>query len=296
MKTNTMELFMLGLISRARWLVVIIVAAIVGQVTAHAGDHRYMYLANQDNNTITYYNQSGTLIGVFADSGKGINSPIGLAFDCNGNLYVANYGTDTVRKISSTGEDLGDVITLSPGSSIRCVVVDVHNLVYVSCANSNTVNRYTAAGKFIDVFASTGLSAPIGMNFDPAGNLYVVNYSGTIRKIAPDGTDLGNFITGLTQPTDIVVDSCGYFYVASDYPSTVKKYTSAGTYDSDVITGGANGRLAGLGLDALGGLYVVGHDNNTVYKICTGSVSSFAASDGNNPNFITFGPAKLLNW
>ena len=36
-----------------------------------------------------------------------MNTPAGLAFDEDGNLYVANRGDGTIRKFSRSGADLG---------------------------------------------------------------------------------------------------------------------------------------------------------------------------------------------
>ena len=49
------------------------------------------------------------------------------------------------------------------------------------------------------------------MAFDASSNLYVTEFfSGSIRRISPTGSDLGNFVTGLVGVEGIAFDSSGY--------------------------------------------------------------------------------------
>ena len=78
-----------------------------------------------------------------------MSNPTGLAFDNNGNLYVANYGNNTIEKFNSSGQ--GSVFA-----------------------------TYLTNG--------LGIYFPIGMAFDSSGNLYVANEGDDkIIKIDPEG-------------------------------------------------------------------------------------------------------------
>src|SRR5437773_12088870 len=48
------------------------------------------------------------------------------------------------------------------------------DILYVSNYNSNTIVKFTSGGVG-SVFASAGLSGPVGLAFDAAGNLYAAN-------------------------------------------------------------------------------------------------------------------------
>jgi NHL repeat len=70
---------------------------------------------------------SGVALGTFA---SGLNDPYGIAFDRQGNLYVADYGSGTIRKFSPSGSDLGvfasglvgprDLVIVEPVVSYAC--------------------------------------------------------------------------------------------------------------------------------------------------------------------------------
>jgi len=120
------------------------------------------------NNTIqrfAYGSRTFTHLGTFASA---LNCPWGMAFDNNGNLFVANSGTN------------GDL--------------------------SNTILKFSTNGtRAVFATVTNGLSAPRGLAFDSGGSLYVANsLTGTVLKFAPDGTS-AVFASGLNSPTSIAI-------------------------------------------------------------------------------------------
>ncbi|HWA26193.1 MAG TPA: immunoglobulin domain-containing protein [Lacunisphaera sp.] len=86
--------------------------------------------------------------------------PTGLAFDNAGNLYVADSGNSTIRKIAPDGMVTNLAGTASPGTY----------------------------GSADGVGAAASFAAPHALATDTAGNVYVADtYSNLIRRIAPDG-------------------------------------------------------------------------------------------------------------
>ena len=139
--------------------------------------------------------------------------PIGVAVDSTGNVYVADNGNDTIRKVTPAG-----VVTTLAGLA----------------GSSGSADGTGSAARFY---------GPSGVAVDSAGNVYVAdtgNY--TIRKVTPAGvvTTLAGLAgtegsadgTGsaarFSYPSGVAVDSAGNVYVADTGNNTIRKVTPAG--------------------------------------------------------------------
>ena len=145
-----------------------------------------LYIADTGNDLIRKVSSSGVITTVagggksnkkdsFGDGGPAtsasLNTPLGVALDSNGNLYIADTGNDLIRKVSSSG-----VITTVAGGSKG--------------------NQKDSVGDG-NPATSASLNAPYGLALDSSGNLYIadagnarirkVNSSGVITTIAGTG-------------------------------------------------------------------------------------------------------------
>lgn len=117
----------------------------------------------------------GTPTAVLANSSvrviaTGFNAPAGLAFDRLGNLYVANFTSNTIDRISADGTRM----QFSGGANIKGpigVVCDDTGNVYVANYNGNTVARISPAG--VSTIIGTGFKQPYYLTLDRDGNLFV---------------------------------------------------------------------------------------------------------------------------
>ncbi|MFF3007804.1 NHL repeat-containing protein [Kitasatospora sp. NPDC057940] len=148
-----------------------------------------------------------------------INSPIGVAVDGGGNVYIAEYAGHRVRKV-----DAGGVITTVAGTGTPG---------YVSDGGPAT---------------ATPLNTPKGVAVDDAGNVYIADSANhRIRKVAPDGvitTVAGDGIAGyagdggpataarLYSPGGVVLDRTGNLYIADTGNARIRGVTSAATTGS----------------------------------------------------------------
>lgn len=179
------------------------------------------------------------------------NRPIGLARDAAGNMYVADAGNYTIRKISPAG----NVSTLAG-----------------SAGSSGSADGTGSAARF---------SFLKGLSVDGAGNVYVVD-GNAVRRISPTGavTTLAGSVnaagnangTGaaarFAQPWGIAVDPSGVAYVADTDNYAVRRVAADGSVSTFAGTPGsrgtANGSTAsatflgpkGIARDASGNLYV----------------------------------------
>ena len=145
------------------------------------------------------------------------NSPSGVCFDKNGNLYVAGFGGQNVRKISPEGEVSTVAGTDEEGyrdgaggealfSSPRGVCIDSKGNIFVADCWNHRIRKISPDG-MVTTFAGGGkrgelvvndwkdgadttarFDAPCGLAIDANDNIFVADANNnSIRKITPDG-------------------------------------------------------------------------------------------------------------
>ena len=184
-----------------------------------------LYVSEQGNVDIRKITPSGvvtTLAGTAGASGSAdgtgtaaqFQAPAGMALDASGNLYVADYGNGTIRKVTPAG-----VVTTVAGRASNQgskegtgaaaqfdapvgVAVDASGNVYVTDEKNNTIRMMTAAGVVTTLAGTPGVAnyadgtggaalfdQPLGIVVDGSGNLYVSDASNdTIRKGSANGS------------------------------------------------------------------------------------------------------------
>src|SRR6185436_17631633 len=124
------------------------------------------------------------------------SGPSDVAADASGNVYVADWTSAVIRKITP----FGVVSTLAGRAGER-----------------GFVNGRGGAARF---FGSRGIAV------DLSGNVFVADQANhAIRKISPSGV-VSTFGTGITDPVDVATDSVGNVYACS--AGGIRKYTPAG--------------------------------------------------------------------
>ncbi len=225
-----------------------------------------------------------------SSNGKGSSAsfyyPKGLASDGSGNIYVADWGNNLIRKIDSNGV----VITFAgigysgykdgQGSAAifnapAAVATDILGNVYVADEYNNLIRKIDLTGN-VTTLAGNGSSGsnngtgvlasfnlPTGVATDLAGNVYVADSrNNLIRKIDPTGlvsTLAGSGYTGSTngngtgasfnQPAGIATDAVGNVYVADQYNHQIRKIDPSGNV-STLAGSGSAGYVDGKGLAA----------------------------------------------
>jgi len=157
------------------------------------------------------------------------------------------------------------------------------DVLYVSTLNG-TIDRYSRTGAG-SVFVS-GLSDPVGIAFDGAGDLFVVSKgaNAAIEKFTPGGVGSVFASSGLDGPAGIALDKAGNVYVANEGNSTIEKFTPGGV--GSVFASNGLSDPVGLAFDSAGNLYVSNADdmlgNYSIEKFTPGGVGSVFASGGLN--------------
>jgi sugar lactone lactonase YvrE len=125
-------------------------------------------------------------------------TPIGIAVDGSGNVFVADQGAGHIRKVTPTG--VVTTIYGGPGLDPYYIALDKAGNIYTTDVISNSVKKMTPSG-VLSTFAgngniiggdldgtgkSAGFYRPIGLTIDGDGNLYVIDTgNGEVRKITP---------------------------------------------------------------------------------------------------------------
>jgi len=232
-----------------------------------------VYVADSSNYTIRKVTAAGvvtTVAGTPGVSGS-TDGPAatalfagvgGVAVDGSGNLYVADSGNYTIRKITPAGvvSTLAGVagsrgVTDGTGSSARLydpqnLAVDQSGNIYVPDGMGDIIRMITPAGVVTTLAGTPGTAGsadgtgsaaqfndPTGISVDEFGNVYVADYgNNTIRKIAPGGvvtTIAGSAGTSgsadgtgaaatFNGPTGVGVDSSGNVYVTDSGNDTIR--------------------------------------------------------------------------
>jgi hypothetical protein len=252
-----------------------------------------VFVADTYNHTIRKVTPAGvvtTLAGSAGNPGSAdgtggaarFNNPTGVAVDSAGNVFVAEWGNSTIRKVTAAGV----VTTLAgsagvsgtndgTGSAARfnspCgVAVDSAGNVFVADYGNDTIRKVSSAGVVTTLAGSAGTQGsadgmgsaarfflPYGVAMDSAGNVFVVDqYNHTIRKVTSTGVvttlagSAGNSGsadgTGIAArfyyPSGVAVDSAGNVFVADTHNNTIRKVTAAGGGDDHWGSGRRYGR------------------------------------------------------
>jgi sugar lactone lactonase YvrE len=257
-----------------------------------------LYVADSQNYTVRKITPAGavsTLAGLAGSSGSvdGTGNgarfifPTGVTTDGAGNVYVADAGDNTIRKITPAG-DVTNLAGLagSSGSSDGTggaarffypagVAVDSAGSVYVADTSNNTIRKIASSGAVGTLAGLPGSSGsadgtgsaarfyePFGVAVDNGGNVYVADaHNGTIRKISPFG--IVSTLAGLAGnpgyadgtgsaarfagPTGVAVDSAGNVYVADSNNNTIRKITPSGVVSTLAGLAGTTGSADGTG-------------------------------------------------
>ena len=237
---------------------------------------------NLPNNLIATIAGNGTAgfagDGGIATTGK-INQPYGVAADDFGNVFIADYSNNRIRKVSTNG-----VMTTVAGSARHLFFGD-------GGAATNA-----------------GIYSPSGVALDASGNLYIADSrNNCIRKVDTNGiitTIAGNFIPGysgdggaatnasLRNPYGITCDTNGNLFIADSYNNCIRKVDTNGIIttitgksggfsgDGGPATNAALNQPEGLALDANGNLLIADTHNNRVRKVDVYGVITTLAGNG----------------
>jgi len=236
-----------------------------------------LYIADAGNNRVRKVLADGTIAtvagtGVAGYSGDGgpataaqLSNPRAVAFDANGNLYIADEGNYAIRKVAPNGT----ITTVAANSSLGYI----------------------------------GTGGPAAIATDNSGNIYVNTSLGQyVRKVSPGcvvtqllyGGPLmggGPYFQWPSQYWGMAVDLSGNLYAADGPYSRIIRLTPDGTVttlsgaagsgfsgDGGPAAGAQLSLPLGLGLDGAGNLFVADSANSRVREISGGNIDTVAGN------------------
>jgi RHS repeat-associated protein len=213
--------------------------------------------------------------------------PAGLAFDAQGNVWVADVGNARVQEFDEAGQYMGligrEVGRVFPGpllcTSLLCmpegVAVDASGHLWVADTGHSRIEEFSEAGALIRQVGSFGSQAgqfesPDALAVDSAGDVWVADAgNGRVDELSGEGKFIKDFAAG-TWPSGIAVDQHGNVFVSSWQASTLTKYSSEGAVEDAIGQPGSGaGQLSephGVAVDAHGHVFVADKGNHRVQE------------------------------
>ncbi|MGY8822504.1 MAG: FG-GAP-like repeat-containing protein [Candidatus Latescibacterota bacterium] len=195
-----------------------------------------VYISDGNNHKIRKVDTGGNIstfagTGAGGDSGDGglatsaqIQSPLGIAIDASGNLYIADNNNHRIRKVDTAGN--------------------------ISTVAGNGSGGFSGDG---GLATSAQIQFPTGVAVDASGNLYIADQSNhRIRKVDTGGnisTVAGNGSGGysgdgglatsaqINGPVGIAVDASGNIYIGDQNNHRIRKVDSGGLITTIAGTG-----------------------------------------------------------
>jgi len=229
-----------------------------------------LYIADTDNNRVRKVDAGTGLITTVAGNGvrtyggdggaataASLTTPLAVAFDATGNLYIDDLDEGRIRKVDAV---TGLISTVAGGGTCSG-----------SCGDGGPATAAHFSGSY-------------GLALDAAGNLYIADTNVcTVREVvAATGiitTVAGNGVGGyLSFPGQLTFDAAGNLFIANGGGNTIVELpaargalvTVAGTGfsgyggDGGPATGARFNGLNGVALDSAGNLYVGDTSNSRV--------------------------------
>ncbi len=229
------------------------------------------------------YSGDGGLASGPMNTGARLDQPHGVAVDSAGNLYIADYANNVIRKVTaSTG--------------------------IISTVAGNGTAGFAGDG---GLATSAELDLPYGVAVDSAGNLYIADTqnnrireltasTGIISTVAGNGTagysGDGGLATsaGLDLLEGVAVDSAFNIYISDSTNNRIRMVTASTGIISTVAGNGIQGfsgdggaatsaklsHPVGVGIDSADNIYIADYNNQRIRKVAvsTGIISTVAGT------------------
>jgi uncharacterized protein (TIGR03437 family) len=278
------------------------------------------------NGSQGYAGDGGLAINAELESNYGVY----LAADATGNLYISDVDGNRVREVSaSTGvitTVAGNGTCANPASGVcdsgdgglainaqvtaGAIAVDSAGNLYV--VGYTRVRKVSASTGVITTVAGNGTPgysgdggpatgaevATSGIAVDIAGNLYLADEGGRIRKVSASTGIISTVATGAMYAAALAVDAAGNLYVSYVDDNVILKVTAStgittrfagggnppdGVGDGGPATSASLRETLGIAVDASGNVYIADSFSDRIRKVDASGIITTAAGGGPYP-------------
>jgi len=226
-----------------------------------------LYIADTNNDCIRKIASGTGIISTIAGGGTQglgdgfsarkakLNNPTAVVVDAKGNLFIADWGNNRIRKVSSTDSTISTI------------------------AGNGTAGYGGDNG----LASASQLNSPFGLALDASGTLYFSDAGNNrVRKIAAGSGIITTVIGKLNNPTGIAVGDSGMLYIADQGNNRILKVKTTDGSSTIFAGKGGDGDYSGDGEDPLnadlwaptgiavdrnGILYFSDRNNNRIRKV-----------------------------
>ncbi len=258
-----------------------------------------VYVVDSELGTIQKFNSNGEFL--LRWGGKGPNvygldtglfiTPIAIAVDDSGHVFVADQANFIIQKFDSDGDflmgwDYDQRYWCTPSDGQEGIAVDEYSNVYVSYGNG-CIMKYNSIGQGLnpnfDVPSSLYASYYFGMAVGKNNNVFALTGSDYIQKFNLSSGIDSSFNTIGGNPTSITIDKSGKIFTTNI--NNVQIYDESGNSLSKWGTTGSGinqfSHLYGIAVDDSGNVFVIDRGNNFFIKKFNSS-GTFLTAWGNS--------------
>jgi hypothetical protein len=150
-----------------------------------------------------------------------VGLPYSLAIDPSGNLFVSDWDTGSIYKLTPKGEKSIFATTEIAAKILAC---DQAGNLFAGVPLKDSIFKYEPGGTKSDFAKGIAVST---LAIDKAGNVFVGDTGNTIFKFTPGGAK-SDFAKVTTSPRSFALDTSGNLFVVESFSRAISKFASNG--------------------------------------------------------------------